>query len=65
VDLRSSSHLPGGEVLHASAAEWTEFIAAVKDGKFDDVKSAGSPTVPRATLIRAASGVSDIETGPL
>jgi hypothetical protein len=40
VDLRSSNHLPGDEVLHASAAEWAEFIAAVKDGKFDDVTSA-------------------------
>jgi hypothetical protein len=37
VDLRSSNHLPGDEVLHASAAEWAEFIAAVKDGRFDDV----------------------------
>jgi len=40
VDLRSSNHLLGDEVLHASAAEWTEFIAADKDGKFDDVTSA-------------------------
>lgn len=40
VDLRSSSHLPGDEVLHASAAEWAEFIATVKAGKFDDVTSA-------------------------
>ena len=40
VDLRSSNHLPGDEVLHASAAAWAEFIAAVKDGKFDDVTSA-------------------------
>jgi hypothetical protein len=40
VDLRSSDHLPGDEVLHASAAEWAEFIAAVKDGKFDGVTSA-------------------------
>jgi hypothetical protein len=39
VDLRSS-HLPGDEVLHASAAEWAEFIAAVKAGKFDDMTSA-------------------------
>ena len=40
VDLRSGSHLPGDEVLHASAAEWAEFIAAVKDGKLDEVASA-------------------------
>jgi hypothetical protein len=40
VDLRSSNYLPGDEVLHASAAEWAEFIAAVKDDKFDDVTSA-------------------------
>ena len=40
VDLRSGNHLPGDEVLHVSAAEWAEFIAAVKDGKFDDVTSA-------------------------
>ena len=40
VDLRSSNHFPGDEVLHVSAAEWAEFIAAVKDGKFDDVTSA-------------------------
>jgi len=40
VDLRSGNHLPGDEVLHVSAAEWAEFIAAVRDGKFDDVTSA-------------------------
>jgi hypothetical protein len=40
VDLRSSNHPPGDEVLHCSAVEWAEFIAAVKDGKFDDVTSA-------------------------
>jgi Domain of unknown function (DUF397) len=40
VDLCSSNHLPGDEVLHASAAEWAEFIAAVKEGKFDDVTPA-------------------------
>lgn len=41
VDLRSTSnHHPGDEVLHASAAEWAEFLAAAKDGKFDDVASA-------------------------
>jgi hypothetical protein len=40
VDLRSSNHLPGDEVLHCSAAEWGEFVAAVKAGKFDDVMSA-------------------------
>lgn len=45
VDLRSSNHLPGDEVLHASAAEWTEFIAAVKDGKFNTVTSAGQPII--------------------
>jgi hypothetical protein len=37
VDLRSSNHLPGDEVLLASAADWAELIAAVKRGKFDDV----------------------------
>ena len=41
VDLRSSNHRPGDEVLHASAAEWAEFIAAIKEGNFDDVASAG------------------------
>jgi hypothetical protein len=40
VDLRSSNHLPGDEVLHVAAAEWAEFIAAIKDGKFDHVTSA-------------------------
>jgi hypothetical protein len=40
VDLRSSNHLPGDEVLHVSAAEWAEFIAAVKDSRLDDVTSA-------------------------
>ena len=40
VDLRSSNHLPDDEVLHCSAAEWAEFIAAVKAGKFDDVTPA-------------------------
>lgn len=40
VDLRSSAHLPGDEVLHCSATEWAEFIAAVKAEKFDHVASA-------------------------
>ena len=49
VDLRSSNHLPGDEVLHVAAAEWAEFIAAIKDCKFDDVTSAdsGQPRVGR------------------
>lgn len=37
VDLRGGSHLPGDEVLHCSAAEWAEFIAAVKKGAFDQL----------------------------
>jgi len=41
VGLRSSAHLPGDEVLHVSAAEWAEFIAAVKVGKFDHVRLLG------------------------
>jgi hypothetical protein len=35
VDLRSGNHSPGDEVLHCSAAEWAEFIAAVKTGEYD------------------------------
>jgi hypothetical protein len=42
VDLRSSNHFPGDEVLHASAEEWAEFIAAVKDGKFDSLVTRGT-----------------------
>jgi Domain of unknown function (DUF397) len=36
VDLRDSRY-PGEEVLHFSAAEWREFLDAVKAGKFDRV----------------------------
>lgn len=46
VDLRSSNYSPGDEVLHCSAAEWAEFIAAVKTGKYDHLNpgcSAGYP----------------------
>jgi hypothetical protein len=39
VDLRDSRY-PDEEVLHFSAAEWREFVAAVKAGKLDGV---GSP----------------------
>lgn len=37
VDLRVAPHLPGDEVLHCSAAEWAEFVAAVKKGAFDQL----------------------------
>jgi hypothetical protein len=36
VDLRDSRYA-GEEVLHFSAAEWAEFVAAVKSGQFDHV----------------------------
>ena len=36
VDLLDDRY-PGDEVLHFSAAEWVEFLAAVKGGKFDGV----------------------------
>jgi Domain of unknown function (DUF397) len=35
VDLRSSNHSPGDEVLHCSATEWAEFMAAVKAGEYN------------------------------
>lgn len=38
VDLRDSRY-PDGEVLHLTAAEWAEFLAAVKSGRFDHVTS--------------------------
>lgn len=40
VDLRDSRY-PDAEVLHFAVAEWVDFIAAVKVGKFDGV--AGPP----------------------
>jgi hypothetical protein len=39
VDLRVAPHLPEAEVLHCSAAEWAEFVAAVKKGAFDQLSS--------------------------
>jgi hypothetical protein len=36
VDLLDDRY-PGDEVLHFSAAEWAEFLAEVKAGKFDSV----------------------------
>ncbi len=45
VDLRDSRY-PGAEVLHFSAAEWTEFLAAVKAGKFDRISAAGASGGP-------------------
>lgn len=41
VDLMSSGHLPEDEVLHCSATEWSDFVAAVKAGSFDHLTSAG------------------------
>jgi hypothetical protein len=36
VDLRDSRH-PKADPLHFSAAEWAEFLAAVKAGRYDAV----------------------------
>lgn len=48
VDLRASQHLPGDEVLHCSAAEWAEFLAAVKSGKFDQLSPSPGAGVCRS-----------------
>jgi hypothetical protein len=37
VDLSSTRNAPDDEVLHVSRDEWAEFVAGVKDGKFDHV----------------------------
>lgn len=42
VDLRDS-RCPDEEVLRCSAAEWREFIAAVKAGKLDHVHRPDDP----------------------
>lgn len=42
VDLQSSNYSPGDEVLHCSAAEWAEFIAAVKTGEYDHLSAGRS-----------------------
>lgn len=42
VDLRSSNHSPGDEVLHFSASEWAEFVTAVKTGEYDHLSVSGS-----------------------
>lgn len=34
---RDTLRYPDAKVLHLSAAEWAEFVAAVKAGKFDHV----------------------------
>ena len=53
VDLRDSQYPEGpgdngdGEVLHFSPAEWTEFLAAVKAGKFDEVGKPDQPLTDR------------------
>lgn len=36
VDLRDARY-PDDEVLHLTAAEWVEFLAAVKRGTFDNL----------------------------
>lgn len=46
VDIRNSNHTPGDEVLHCSAAEWVEFLAAVKDGEYDHVTEATTASGP-------------------
>ena len=33
----------GGDVLHMTAAEWAEFVAAVKAGQYDDVQEHHKP----------------------
>lgn len=38
VDSRNSSDI---DPLHVSLAEWTEFVQAVKAGKYDDVGRGG------------------------
>lgn len=35
VDLVDTRALPGADPIHLSAAEWAEFIAAVKAGAYD------------------------------
>lgn len=35
VAVRDSKDAPNGPVLHFSRAEWGEFVAAVKAGRFD------------------------------
>jgi hypothetical protein len=42
VDIRDTGK-PEADVLHCSAAQWAEFLAAIKAGKFDAV---GSPDQP-------------------
>ena len=38
---------PDDGVLHLTAAEWTEFLTAVKRGDFDGLTSSGGP--PKAS----------------
>lgn len=48
VDIRNSNHAPDDEVLHCSAAEWVEFLASVKDGKYDHMtEDNGASSGPR------------------
>jgi hypothetical protein len=43
MDLRDSGY-PEDDVLHLSAREWAEFLAAVKSGGFDHVRGPGDAT---------------------
>lgn len=40
VDLADTRAQPGADPIHLSAAEWAEFVAAVKAGKYDGVAAA-------------------------
>lgn len=48
VDLVDSRAQPGADPIHLSAAEWAEFIAAAKAGKYDDVAAAQASGQARA-----------------
>jgi Domain of unknown function (DUF397) len=45
VDLVDSRY-PDGERLHFSPAEWAEFVATMKAGKFDGIGASPPPGAP-------------------
>ena len=61
VDLRDSRY-PDDDVLHLSAEEWAEFLAAVKQGGFDHLpwpgEAVGNLPIPRNSRSGEATGAS-------